>query len=57
MGKGKPGLPEARPGQVGVARRRVKVLRAVKHHVRVAGGSIGPGGVVLPDEGIRICGW
>ena len=56
MGKGKPRLPEARPGQVGVARRRIKALRTVKHHVRVAGGSAQPIDVVLPDEGVRICG-
>ena len=30
-------------------------MRAVKHHVRVAGGSDRPIDVVLPNEEIRLC--
>ena len=39
----------------GAPGRRNKGLRGVKHHVRTAGGPLGPVDVVLGDERIRAC--
>ena len=36
-------------------KRRNKGLRGVKHHVSAGVGPSGPGDVVLPDEGTRVC--
>ena len=41
----------------GASGRRNKGLRGVRHHAGRAGGVIWPEGVVLPDEGKRVCGW
>ena len=43
-------------GRRGARRRRNKVLRGAKHHVRYAGGALGPKDVVLDDEETRFCG-
>ena len=43
-------------GRRGARRRRNKVLRGAKHHVRYVGGALGPKDVVLDDEGTRFCG-
>ena len=40
----------------GARRRRNKVLRGVRHHVRYAGGALSSEDVVLDDEGTRFCG-
>lgn len=46
----------ARADRRGASERRNKALRTVKHHAPAAGGSIGLGGVVFPDEEISLCG-
>ena len=43
-------------GRRGARRRRNKVLRGVKHHVRYAGGALSSEDVVLDDERTRFCG-
>ena len=58
-GLGAPRPRRRRPGWAqgrGASRRRNKDFRALEHHVRGAGGPDGLRDVVLPDEGIRICG-
>lgn len=45
-------LPQGR----GASRRRNKGLLGMRHHACRAGGDIWADGVVLPDEGIRVCG-
>ena len=40
----------------GASGRRNKALREVRHHVPIAEDLFGPSGVVLPDEGTRLCG-
>ncbi len=40
----------------GASGRRNKALREVRHHVPTAEDLFGPSGVVLPDEGTRLCG-
>ena len=49
---GRPNRRERR----GARRRRNKVLRGVRHHVRYVGGALGPKDVVLDDERTRACG-
>ena len=39
----------------GASGRRNKDLRAVGHHAGPAGGAVMAEGVVLPDEGTRVC--
>ena len=39
----------------GARRRKSKVLRGVKHHVRLAGGAFSPKDVVPVDERARFC--
>ncbi len=43
-------------GRHGARRRRNKVLRGVRHHVRYAGGALSSEDVVLDDERTRACG-
>jgi|GEM_PF-6042139 len=49
---GRPNRRERR----GARRRRNKVLRGVRHHVRYVAGALGPKDVVLDDERTRVCG-
>jgi len=49
---GRPNRRERR----GARRRRNKVLRGVRHHVRYVAGALGPKDVVLDDERTRACG-
>ena len=52
------GRPNRRlgPQRRGAWRRKNKGLRGAEHHVRYAGGALGPKDVVLDDEGTRFCG-
>ena len=55
MGKGQPGLPEARPGHVGVARRRIKALRGGRRQQRRRRTGKIRASLACPDEELRLC--